>query len=199
MKISDGWTDGAVNSLLFVRVQLTVERHPEEEPVGNVHHDGPQQVESVHVSGGVRHLLQTFQVFDRGTQADPHRPAEAGARQSCNDPGPAFVLHSTHLQVVSLNPLCFSEVYLLKVLKIVKHILCPSPELWALTFSEISPDFPPELDVAVEDDSSSLHPDTLQPSSAPEPGRVVGAPQDVVDGGGPAPSGLMELLPPCRG
>lgn len=42
---------------LRVRVQLTVERHPEEELVGNVHHDGPQKVESIHVSRGVRHVL----------------------------------------------------------------------------------------------------------------------------------------------
>lgn len=90
----------------------------------------------------------------------------------------AFVLHSAHLQVVGLNTLCFRDGHL------------------SLTFSEISPDSSPELDVAVEDDSSSLHPDTLQPGSAPEAGRVVGAPQDVVDRGGPAPSRLMELPPP---
>lgn len=110
--------DGLVEQLMvccLLRVQLTVERHPEEEPVGNVHHDGPQQVESIHVSGGVRHLLQTVQVFDRGTHADPHRPLEAGARQSCNDPGPAFVLRLTQLQVVSLNTVCFREVYLYHV------------------------------------------------------------------------------------
>lgn len=62
-----------------------------------------------------------------------------------------------------------------------------------LTFREINPDSSPELHVAVEDDSLSLHPDTLQPDSAAEPGRVVVAPQDVVDRGGPAPPGLMEL------
>lgn len=62
-----------------------------------------------------------------------------------------------------------------------------------LTFREINPDSSPELHVTVEDDSLSLHPDTLQPGSAAEPGRVVGAPQYVVDRGGPAPSGLMEL------
>lgn len=122
MKNSDGWTDGAGNGLLFARVQLTVERHPEEEPVGNVHHDGPQQVESIHVSGGVCHLLQTAQVFDCGTHADPHRPLEAGARQSCNDPGPAFVLHLTQLQVVGLNTVCFREVYSYHVAgKVLKH------------------------------------------------------------------------------
>lgn len=112
-----------------------------------------------------------------------------------------FVLHLTHLQVVSLNTVCFREVHLYhvrgKVIKIKKiYILCPQPKPWSLTFSEISPDSSPELDVAVEDDSSCLHPDTLQPGSAPEPGRVVGAPQDVVDRGGPAPSRLMELPPP---
>lgn len=67
-----------------VCVQLTVERHPEEEPVGNVHHDGPQQIESVHVSRGVRHVHQTVQVFGRGRHTNPHRPLEAGTRQSCN-------------------------------------------------------------------------------------------------------------------
>lgn len=68
----------------FVCVQLTVERHPEEEPVGNVHHDGPQQIESVHVSRGVRHVHQTVQVFGSGRHTNPHRPLEAGTRQSCN-------------------------------------------------------------------------------------------------------------------
>lgn len=62
-----------------------------------------------------------------------------------------------------------------------------------LTFGEINPDSSPELHITVEDDSLSLHPDTLQPGSAAEPGRVVGAPQDVVDRGGPAAPGLMEL------
>lgn len=62
-----------------------------------------------------------------------------------------------------------------------------------LTFREINPDSSPELHVTVEDDSLSLHPDTLQPGSAAEPGRVVGTPQDVVDRGGPAPPGLMAL------
>lgn len=70
--------------LLTVCVQPTVERHPEEEPVGDVHHDGPQQVESVHVSRGVRHVHQTVQVFGRGRHTNPHRPLEAGTRQSCN-------------------------------------------------------------------------------------------------------------------
>lgn len=74
-----------------VCVQLTVERHPEEEPVGNVHHDGPQQVESVHVSRGVRHVHQTVQVFGRGRHTNPHRPLEAGTRQSCKDAGRAQV------------------------------------------------------------------------------------------------------------
>lgn len=70
--------------LLTVCVQRTVERHPEEEPVGDVHHDGPQQIESVHVSRGVRHVHQTVQVFGRGRHTNPHRPLEAGTRQSCN-------------------------------------------------------------------------------------------------------------------
>lgn len=70
--------------LLTVSVELTVERHPEEEPVGDVHHDGPQQIQSVHVSRGVRHVHQTVQVFGRGRHTNPHRPLEAGTRQSCN-------------------------------------------------------------------------------------------------------------------
>lgn len=70
--------------LLTACVQLTVEWHPEEEPVGDVHHDGPQQIESVHVSRGVRHVCQTVQVFGRGRHTNPHRPLEAGTRQSCN-------------------------------------------------------------------------------------------------------------------
>ncbi|KAG7245472.1 hypothetical protein INR49_010923, partial [Caranx melampygus] len=42
-------------------MQLTIERHPEEKPVGDVHHDGSQQIESIHMSGGVGHLLQAVQ------------------------------------------------------------------------------------------------------------------------------------------
>lgn len=41
-----------------LRKQLTIKRHPEEEPVGNVHHNGSEEIESVHVSGGVGHVLQ---------------------------------------------------------------------------------------------------------------------------------------------
>lgn len=39
-------------------MQLTIELHPKEKPVGDVHHYGPQQIESVHMSGRVGHLLQ---------------------------------------------------------------------------------------------------------------------------------------------
>lgn len=104
-------------------MQLTVERHSEEEPVGNVHHDGPQQIESVHVSRGVRHVPQTVQVFGCGRHADPHRPLEAGARQSCNDSGAARITPASawlglfltsHLQVVSLV-VCFRGLYLFHV------------------------------------------------------------------------------------
>lgn len=66
-----------------VNMQLTIEGHPEEKPVGDVHHYGSQQIERVHVSGGVGHLLQAVQVFGCGAHADPHCPLEAGACQSC--------------------------------------------------------------------------------------------------------------------
>lgn len=64
-------------------MQLTVERHPEEQPVGDVHHYGSQQIESVHVSGGVGHLLQIVQMFGCGADTDCHCSLEAGACQSC--------------------------------------------------------------------------------------------------------------------
>lgn len=67
-----------------MNVQLTVERHPEEKPVGDVHHDGSQQIESIHVSGGVGHLLQAVQVFGSGAHTDALCPLEPGAGQSCN-------------------------------------------------------------------------------------------------------------------
>lgn len=60
-------------------MRLTVEGHPEEQPVGDVHHDGSQQVEGVHVSGGVGHLLQAVQVLGCAAHTDPHCPPEAGA------------------------------------------------------------------------------------------------------------------------
>ncbi len=64
-------------------MQLTVERHPEEKPVGDVHHDGSQQIERVHMSGGVGHLVQAVQVFGCGAHTDSHCPLEAGACESC--------------------------------------------------------------------------------------------------------------------
>ena len=64
-------------------VQLTVEWHPEEKPVGDVHHDGSQQIESIHMSRGIGHLLQAVQVFGCGAHTDFHRSLEAGACQSC--------------------------------------------------------------------------------------------------------------------
>lgn len=64
-------------------MQPTIEGHPEEKPVRDVHHYGSQQIERVHVSGGVGHLLQAVQVFGRGAHTDPHCPLEAGACQSC--------------------------------------------------------------------------------------------------------------------
>lgn len=64
-------------------MQLTIERHPEEKPVGNVHHYGSQQIERVHMPGGVSHLLQAVQVFGCGVHTDSHSPLETGACQSC--------------------------------------------------------------------------------------------------------------------
>lgn len=62
---------------------LTVERHPEEESVGDVHYDDSQQIESVHVSRGVGHLLQVVQMFGCGAHADLHCTLEARTCQSC--------------------------------------------------------------------------------------------------------------------
>ena len=66
-----------------MNVQLTIERHPEENPVGDVHHYGSEQIESVHVAGGVGHLLQAVQVFGSGAHTDRHCPPEGGACQGC--------------------------------------------------------------------------------------------------------------------
>lgn len=62
-----------------MKMQLTVERHPEEKPVGDVDHYGSQQIERVHMSRGVGHLLQTVQVFGCGAHTDSHRPLETRA------------------------------------------------------------------------------------------------------------------------
>lgn len=62
-------------------MQLTIERHPEEEPVGDVHHYGSQQIESVHMTRGVSHLLQAVQVFRSGAHTNRHCPLEGGTCQ----------------------------------------------------------------------------------------------------------------------
>lgn len=66
-----------------MNLQLTIERHPEEQPVGDVHHYGPQETQGVHVSRGIGHALQVVQVFSCGAHTDPDCPLKAGAAQSC--------------------------------------------------------------------------------------------------------------------
>lgn len=63
-------------------MQLTIKRHPEEKPVGNVHHYGSEQIERVHVSRRVGHLVQAVQVFGCAAQADPYCLLETRPRQS---------------------------------------------------------------------------------------------------------------------
>lgn len=63
-------------------IRPTVEGNTQEQFVGDVHHDGSQQVEGVHMSGGVSHLLQVVKVFVGGTDAHPNCPLKARARQS---------------------------------------------------------------------------------------------------------------------
>lgn len=58
---------------------LTVHRHPQEEPVGDVDHGASQQAEDVHVL----QALQAVQVRLRGGAAHLHRLLHARAGQSC--------------------------------------------------------------------------------------------------------------------
>lgn len=67
---------------MTVSGKLTVEGYPEEKPVGDVHHDGSQQVEGVHMSRAVGHLQHAVQAFGGGANAHPHCPLEAGTCHS---------------------------------------------------------------------------------------------------------------------
>lgn len=63
-------------------MQLTIKRHPEEKPVGDVHHYGSEQIERVHVPRRVGHLVQAVEVFGCGAQADSYCLLETGSCQS---------------------------------------------------------------------------------------------------------------------
>lgn len=90
-------------------MRLTIEGHPEEKPVGDVHHYGSQQIENVHVSAGVSHLLQNIQVFGCGAHTDPNRHLEAGACQSCQtttEQEDTIQLYTVSVKYMSFSFLC---------------------------------------------------------------------------------------------